>query len=1694
MKARHMVRRDSGRLAAADISNATTSLMSNNDKLPPANILARHVQSGLENTASAEAVVKLVAVLNGLARHEDNKRYDQWIYQAIVRAVDVPPAHISALELADALEARLTRCEGGKSWPAAALVAGACVNAARIEFTCLVTAPCLRGGQALVLRGARGVAAIESLVRALKSGNGSYKSISPSKYADSLRATLRRGASALESVSPPFANAAWACRHVALEAFMAVKPDDRDNTTIEALRGLEAHKKAAPTAMRARARWFALLETELKPWQAAPSIIVEWYLRHASALDSVHDYDGAFAMRRKGRGYLGCKDLLFHGLLFCGDFERKANPVMALAEAARCLHASFNGNAAQQYDASMRRRAWAALAHAPAALRRYHQAPRDTDRTAELVLLALGDVAAVCERRDGADTRRADAQRADAYWHAAVLAAKRAEISVAIARCDIAAETSLRSRTVIGLAAVAIASLCQAADARELRNVNTLFQRAIALPESSAAAWTALSDCLDRLGRSVDAAAVAAAAACRCEDIPAIQAAVERFSRSVARLGNSAPSLLAALRLSGGPLASLVLQERFRVCQAGESGAALVTAAEELACWDALHAARALSCASIASLQYGRRQAGLALAQRSLKAVISCKPVATALASCTLVVATSRSMFADDDDIGQNNGDSALTSLMHLSDLPRSDITYLASAVVALGHMFAANGNFVSEALSNGRLAVIASQMRRAATTATAVVVAGVGFSRLAQSMSYCLEISFAGISMQDRCRDVSTIEARHSGILAHGMLKSFDGGKYLATALDEARAACFPRAELEACLTCFDKRSICGNNGRCEDAARTREAVLTLRPHCGRAVLLKDSALSRDDAKSVLWLQLAEIWLARGCGSRAGRYVSRALGCEPGVVCGQIDSAKSLRLRIATRARDWLQAAAVLKTTDTRHETIPVRIHRIGHALDVGDLMRRQGNLKGAEASYLDANDALILTNDGDAETIVSRLKVPLSGDRMHGAVFSRHTRRVLLCAARIIDIRSDRQCAVTAYRTALLSPPSNKIDGAYLCYRLGCRLLHRASQNDAVIISEALNLLRCAYLTARRSCHRKLATNSARVFAVAILTAVPGAFSSPLVALLVHASLGRARLATEASDDPDGALSAAAAQVYELLDTLLAGDTECLSWCEHLKANECRGTIKLDQLLAPLPRTYVTVATVIAPTGHIVVARLQHGRPPLTLCRLLPPRWYVSHGHRTTVGVCQEALCASSLGLRTGNPPAHSEKQSANTTFQDEMNNLDELGRPVATSSMNAAKCKAWWRQRHTLDTLLEGGLGEFEETWLGPLRALLVTASVPTCNYPKIMDDERTRKPLQELMRLCVNVEPRMSNADVNALLRATAGIFDAKSAAVPLSMLELREGLAAAQLSAVSTLKAAELTVILGGLRISTVGLKKQLVGRLSAALQGAATSAKISKFNETCGVAATVKRQPLILALDERLQRLPIEDLAVLRAIPTSRVPSIALVLALAARMHFSAQCVGCYGPSRICCVVDPEVNLPTTRKTLNGFLDSVQQHRNVIWVRIATERSLSSANIAAQLANELRDCAIYLFCGHGHGAVYLNCALESRRFVPTSLLMGCSSGTLSSEGDFEPRGIPLELIARGAPTVVAMLWDVTDRDIDRVTLNLLDSIGSHVTRSFPELLNDARAKTKLRKLNGAAPVCYGLPVSLADIERAHALS
>jgi separase len=61
--------------------------------------------------------------------------------------------------------------------------------------------------------------------------------------------------------------------------------------------------------------------------------------------------------------------------------------------------------------------------------------------------------------------------------------------------------------------------------------------------------------------------------------------------------------------------------------------------------------------------------------------------------------------------------------------------------------------------------------------------------------------------------------------------------------------------------------------------------------------------------------------------------------------------------------------------------------------------------------------------------------------------------------------------------------------------------------------------------------------------------------------------------------------------------------------------------------------------------------------------------------------------------------------------------------------------------------------------------------------------------------------------------------------------------------------------------------------------------------------------------------------------------------------------------------------------------------------------------------------------------------------------------------------------------------MVANLWDVTDKDIDKFTEDLIktwmsSSHGTYLTT----LMQKSRAVCKLKYLNGLAPVVYGLPV------------
>ena len=114
-----------------------------------------------------------------------------------------------------------------------------------------------------------------------------------------------------------------------------------------------------------------------------------------------------------------------------------------------------------------------------------------------------------------------------------------------------------------------------------------------------------------------------------------------------------------------------------------------------------------------------------------------------------------------------------------------------------------------------------------------------------------------------------------------------------------------------------------------------------------------------------------------------------------------------------------------------------------------------------------------------------------------------------------------------------------------------------------------------------------------------------------------------------------------------------------------------------------------------------------------------------------------------------------------------------------------------------------------------------------------------------------------------------------------------------------------------------------------------------------------------------------------------------------------------------------------------------------------------------------------------------------------------TMLWGCSSGLLQSQGDFDPVGTPYNYMLAGCPSLIANLWDVTDRDIDKFAMAVFERVGldgsllakkknkkegkggrEREKVSVCEAVGKSRDVCKLKYLTGAAVVVYGVPYYL----------
>ena len=264
--------------------------------------------------------------------------------------------------------------------------------------------------------------------------------------------------------------------------------------------------------------------------------------------------------------------------------------------------------------------------------------------------------------------------------------------------------------------------------------------------------------------------------------------------------------------------------------------------------------------------------------------------------------------------------------------------------------------------------------------------------------------------------------------------------------------------------------------------------------------------------------------------------------------------------------------------------------------------------------------------------------------------------------------------------------------------------------------------------------------------------------------------------------------------------------------------------------------------------------------------------------------------------------------------------------------------------------------------------------------------------------------------------------------------------------------------------------------------------------------------------PTILLLDSNLHSIPWESMPILYFLPISRVPSLSVLHKLLYSSKYNQNFTKSL--NRAYYLVNPNDD-PKLHPSQERFTKSFEKQK--FW-----EGNIGK-NIETQskLVQKLENFDLYIYCGHGSSEKYMDRSIvEEASNMPVSLLMGCSSGKMLSTGEFDPTGFILSLLVGGSSTVVAYLWDVTDRDCDIICARILRDIvrqqdfceelvvsSRKNTKRFTSFLNElklsnikppSREESKtiissaalakrycyLPFLNGSALISYGLPLQI----------
>ncbi|CAE6181743.1 unnamed protein product [Arabidopsis arenosa] len=336
-------------------------------------------------------------------------------------------------------------------------------------------------------------------------------------------------------------------------------------------------------------------------------------------------------------------------------------------------------------------------------------------------------------------------------------------------------------------------------------------------------------------------------------------------------------------------------------------------------------------------------------------------------------------------------------------------------------------------------------------------------------------------------------------------------------------------------------------------------------------------------------------------------------------------------------------------------------------------------------------------------------------------------------------------------------------------------------------------------------------------------------------------------------------------------------------------------------------------------------------------------------------------------------------------------------------------------WWKKRKKLDHRLGILLRNLEASWLGPWRCLLL-GEWPNYKLP----DSVQKKLVIDLKSKC--------KMEVNEMLLKVilGGGTDNFIGEACVAQLSLRDGCYVGRGGYLYEEDSCKTPTTASNISESRHELALKLIHDAA------------SKLGQQDGHE---NREPIILVLDPEVQMLPWENIPILRKQEVYRMPSVGCISAVLKKRSEGE-------PARSHVVSFPLIDPLDSFYLLNPGGDLTDtQDKFESWFRDQNfEGKAGSEPSAIELTEALKTHDLFLYFGHGSGAQYIpRREIEKLDNCSATFLMGCSSGSLWLKGCYIPEGIPLSYLLGGSPAIVATLWDVTDRDIDRFGKALLEA-------------------------------------------------